>query len=109
MKKFILVLGLLLSSVVFADTAKCRAIIEKFLEQGTYIMVYSKKYSEDFEYDYFPKSAVLSLKCVEGEDYLRFYYITGSVSSGAYAVDEFFTLDCVTQDEKGNIIINKDY
>ena len=26
MKKFILVLGLLLSSVVFADTAKCRAI-----------------------------------------------------------------------------------
>ena len=42
MKKFILVLGLLLSSVVFADTAKYRAIIEKFLEQGMYIMVYSK-------------------------------------------------------------------
>ena len=42
MKKFILVLGLLLSSVVFANTAKCRAIIEKFLEQGMYIMVYSK-------------------------------------------------------------------
>lgn len=40
MKKFILVLGLLLSSVVFANTAKCRAIIEKFLEQGMYIMVY---------------------------------------------------------------------
>ena len=74
MKKFILVLGLLLSSVVFADTAKCRAIIEKFLEQGMYIMVYSKKSYGDFEYDYFPKSAVLSLNCVEGEEYLRFFY-----------------------------------
>ena len=108
MKKFMLVLGLLLSSVVFADTAKCRAIIEKFLEQGIYIMVYSKKSYGDFEYDYFPKSAVLSLNCVEGEEYLRFFYITAA-SSGVSAYYEFFTLDCVTQDEKGNIIIKKDY
>lgn len=108
MKKFILVLGLFLSSVVFADTAKCRAIIEKFLEQGTYIMVYSRKSYGDFEYDYFPKSAILSLNCVEGEDYLRFFYITAA-SSGVSAYYEFFTLDDLTQDEKGNIIINKDY
>ena len=98
----------MLSSVVFADTAKCRAIIEKFLEQGTYITVYSQKSYGDFEYDYFPKSAVLCLNCVEGEDFLRFFYITAA-SSGVSAYYEFFTLDCVSQDEKGNIFINKDY
>ena len=32
-----------------------------------------------------------------------------AASSGVSAYYEFFTLDCVTQDEKGNIIIKKDY